>query len=86
MEYHGVQAAALLWAALMSKAGNLRQCVVLSAFDVVLAVLLVPGARAQNESFAPGDSPAGVGSIQPVQMPRTRVQISPYQWLRARAP
>jgi len=52
----------------MSMADIFRRWVLVSVFTVVLAVLPVPGARAQNESSAPADSPAGVGASQPVPM------------------
>ncbi len=53
----------------MSIAGILRSWVLVSAFAGVLALLLVPGVRAQSVSSSPAVSPAGVGSIQPVPMP-----------------
>ncbi len=52
----------------MSIAGILGRWFLVSAFTGVLALFLVPGARAQNESSAPADSPAGIGSSQPVPM------------------
>ena len=53
----------------MSIAGILRRWVLVSAVTGVLALIQVPGVRAQAVSSSPAVSPADVGSSQPVQMP-----------------
>ena len=53
----------------MSIAGILRRWVLVSALTGVLALIQVPGVRAQAVSPSPAVSPAAVGSNQPVQMP-----------------
>ena len=53
----------------MSIAGILRRWVLVSAVTGVLALIQVPGVRAQAVSSSPAVSPADVGSNQPVQMP-----------------
>src|SRR5208337_2452807 len=54
---------------LMSIAGILRRWVLVSAVTGVLALIQVPGVRAQAVPPSPAVSPADVGSNQPVQMP-----------------
>src|SRR5271157_901484 len=68
MEDQGVQAV-VEGITLMSIAGILRRWVLVSAVTGVLALLLVPGVRAQAVSSSPAVSPAADGSIQPVQIP-----------------
>src|SRR5271166_3277609 len=53
----------------MSIAGILRRWVLVSAVTGVLALIQVPGVRAQAVPPSPAVSPADVGSSQPVQMP-----------------
>ena len=53
----------------MSIAGILRRWVLVSAVTGVLALIQVPGVRAQAVPPSPAVSPAAVGSNQPVQMP-----------------
>ena len=53
----------------MSIAGILRRWVLVSAVTGVLALIQVPGVRAQAVPPSPAVSPADVGSNQPVQMP-----------------
>ncbi len=53
----------------MSIAGILRRWVLVSAVTGVLALIQVPGVRAQAVPPSPAVSPADVGSRQPVQMP-----------------
>ena len=53
----------------MSIAGMLRRWVLVSAVTGVLALIQVPGVRAQAVSPSPAVSPADIGSTQPVQMP-----------------
>src|SRR5208337_952947 len=54
---------------LMSIAGILRRWVLVSAVTGVLALIQVPGVRAQIVPSSPAVSPAADGSSQPVQMP-----------------
>ena len=70
----------------MSIAGILRRWVLVSAVTGVLALIQVPGVRAQAVSSSPAVSPAASARISPYKCPRARTRISPYQWPRARAP
>ena len=65
----------------MPIAGILRRWVLVSAVTGVLALIQVPGIRAQ--AVQPVQMPPNPNPNQPVQMAR-RARISPYQWPRAR--
>src|SRR5271157_850326 len=68
MEDQGVQAV-VEGITLMSIAGILWRWGLVSAVTGVLALIQVPGVRAQAVPPSPAVSPAAVGSNQPVQMP-----------------
>ncbi len=63
----------------MSIAGILRRWVLVSAVTGVLALIQVPGVRAQAVSSSPAVSPADVGPNQPVQMPPSPSPNQPVQ-------
>ena len=68
----------------MPIAGILRRWVLVSAVTGVLALIQVPGVRAQ--AVQPVPMPPNPNPNQPVNGPRARARISPYQCPRARGP